>query len=208
MSGAREEILGRIATAIAGCAAPPPPPERRQPRPGEADELAARIDEYRATVTRVERATEVEAAVAAILDRQGAERIAVPADLPASWRPPGKTLLVDDPPLAAGELADLDGALTGSALAIARTGTVVLDCGRAQGRRALSLLPDLHLCVVRAETIVLDVEDAIAALAGATAPVTFVSGPSATSDIELDRVEGVHGPRRLEVLLVSGEESS
>jgi L-lactate dehydrogenase complex protein LldG len=122
-----------------------------------------------------------------------------PAALP--WRPDGVEL-VEDHGLPARELDGLDGALTGCALAIAETGTIVLDGGERSGRRALTLVPDLHLCVVERSQVVATVPDAIRALRGARGPFTFVSGPSATSDIELDRVEGVHGPRRLEVLLV------
>ena len=102
-------------------------------------------------------------------------------------------------------LDGFDGVLTGCALAIAETGTIVLDGGARSGRRAITLVPDYHVCVVEAERIVAAIPDAVAALAEAAAegrPVTFVSGPSATSDIELDRVEGVHGPRTLDVFVV------
>jgi L-lactate dehydrogenase complex protein LldG len=125
--------------------------------------------------------------------------------LPADWLPSGLEAVVDEG-IAVHDLDRIPGAVTGCALAIAETGTIVLDCGHRQGRRALTLVPDFHLCVVE-ETQVLDgVPAAIRRLAeglrGERRPVTFVSGPSATSDIELSRVEGVHGPRRLEVVLV------
>ena len=125
---------------------------------------------------------------------------AIPSGLRA-WRPE-RLELVEDHGLSARDLDALDGALTGCALAIAETGTIVLDGGERSGRRALTLVPDLHVCVVERAQVVATVPDAIRALEGARGPFTFVSGPSATSDIELDRVEGVHGPRRLEVLLV------
>jgi L-lactate dehydrogenase complex protein LldG len=121
-------------------------------------------------------------------------------------RPPGIELVVDEPPISAQGLDRVDGVLTGCALAIAETGTIVLDGGDESGRRALTLVPDLHVCVVDAARIQAAVPDAIAALAPAAAqgrPLTLVSGPSATSDIELERVEGVHGPREL-VILVAG----
>jgi L-lactate dehydrogenase complex protein LldG len=118
----------------------------------------------------------------------------------------GVEVVVDDPPLSPRQLDGLDGVLTGCALGIAETGTIVLDGGARSGRRALTLVPDYHLCIVEAATIVAGVPDGVAALAAAAAegrPITLVSGPSATSDIELDRVEGVHGPRTLDVLVVS-----
>ncbi len=161
-----------------------------------------RVGEYKASV-RETTAAELPEAIAAALARQGVQRLAAPADLPADWTPSGVTLLRDEPPLANEALDSSDGVLTACALGIAQTGTIVLDGGPRQGRRALSLIPDYHLCVVRADQIVGIVPEAIAALAPrARQPLTFISGPSATSDIELNRVEGVHGPRTLEVLVV------
>jgi L-lactate dehydrogenase complex protein LldG len=125
------------------------------------------------------------------------------ADVP--WAPDGVELVADDPPLGAGDLDAVDGVLSGCALAIAETGTIVLDGAGASGRRALTLVPDLHLCVVRADQVVPAVPDAVAALEPAAhdgRPITFVSGPSATADIELNRVQGVHGPRTLDVFVV------
>jgi L-lactate dehydrogenase complex protein LldG len=125
-----------------------------------------------------------------------------PAGLPVEWRVPGVTWLVDEPPLSINELDRAGGVLTGCALVIAETGTIVLDAGGDQGRRALTLVPDYHLCVVRADQIVGTVPAAIARLDPAR-PTTFISGPSATSDIEFNRVEGVHGPRTLDVVIVT-----
>jgi L-lactate dehydrogenase complex protein LldG len=199
---AREEILARVAAATRGAEPPPPPPAAPAPRRGDPRALASRIDDYGATVSAAADEDAVAAVVAAILARHEATRIAIPTGLPTPWRPTGVELIEDEPRLEAPELAALDGALTGAELAIARTGTIVLTGGPDQGRRALSLLPDLHVCVVRTATVLEDVEDAIAACSATTSPITFISGPSATSDIELDRVEGVHGPRRLEVVLL------
>ncbi len=113
----------------------------------------------------------------------------------------------DDPSLSIPDLDGLDGVLTGCALGIVETGTLVLDGAGSSGRRALTLVPDVHLCVIAEDQVVASVPDAVARLAEAAAagrPITLVSGPSATSDIELDRVEGVHGPRTLEVFVVAG----
>jgi L-lactate dehydrogenase complex protein LldG len=152
-------------------------------------------------VTRVS-AADLAEAVARLCRERGARRIAVP---PGGPDIEGVEVVADDPRLSPAALDELDGVLTGCALAIAETGTIVLDGGARSGRRALTLVPDWHVCVVEAGSIVAGVPDAVTALAEAAAegrPITLVSGPSATSDIELDRVEGVHGPRTLDVVVV------
>jgi L-lactate dehydrogenase complex protein LldG len=142
------------------------------------------------------RAAQIAGAIAEIT----AGRLGVPPDLPQPWRP---VLAVEDHGLTPQELDALDGVVTGCTLAIAETGTLVLSGGASEGRRALTLVPDLHICIVGASQIVETVPEAFAALGAlARRPLTFVSGPSATSDIELKRVEGVHGPRQLHVLIV------
>ena len=110
-----------------------------------------------------------------------------------------------DDQLSVSELDGVDGVITSCAVAIAETGTLILDGSPGQGRRVITLIPDYHLCVVFADQIVADVPDALARLE-ATRPLTMISGPSATSDIELNRVEGVHGPRTLEVIIVNRSE--
>ncbi len=159
--------------------------------------------EYKATVHRIAE-NDIAATVAEICNAEGARRLGIPPDLPAPWRPESVELSEDEG-LSPAELDGLDGALTACAVAIAETGTFVLDGGPAQGRRALTLVPDLHVCVVRADQVVGIVPEAVARLEPAVRAgraLTFVSGPSATSDIELDRVEGVHGPRILHVIVV------
>jgi L-lactate dehydrogenase complex protein LldG len=209
---AREEVLGRIRTAVATGAAPAPVARdyrtADQPRDLAAGELLEllvdRLVDYRALVRRSTTSL-VAAAVVAALTERGARRIAVPEGiLPAGLDrlEPGIDLVGDDPPLSAAQLDGLDGVLTGCAVAIAETGTIVLDGGTGQGRRILSLVPDYHLVVVTAGQVVAGVPEALARLDPAR-PQTWISGPSATSDIELDRVEGVHGPRTLEVIVCS-----
>ncbi|MCA1848041.1 MAG: lactate utilization protein C, partial [Actinobacteria bacterium] len=160
-----------------------------------------------ATVRRVQ-ADELAGAIEEALRRRGVKRLVVLPYLPREWIPEGVDTLRDAarPRLTKEELDGSDGVLTGCAVGIAQTGTIVLDSGRAQVRRALTLLPDYHLCVVREDQIVGLVPEAFAefevAVKNEGRAITFISGPSATSDIELDRVEGVHGPRTLEVLIV------
>lgn len=170
------------------------------------ERFAERAAEYEAAVRRV-RADELPGAIEEALGRRGVKRLVIPPYLPKEWVPESVETLRDAarPRLTKEELDGSDGVLTGCALAVAQTGTIVLDSGRAQGRRALTLLPDYHLCVVQEDQIVGLVPEAFAELEEAVKSdgraITFISGPSATSDIELDRVEGVHGPRTLEVLI-------
>jgi L-lactate dehydrogenase complex protein LldG len=151
-------------------------------------------------------AADVAAHVALVCAERGAARLGVPPALPPEWRPAGVDV-VEDHDLTPAQLDALDAALTGCTLAIADTGSLVLAAGPADGRRALSLVPDIYLCVVTEDQVVPDLPTAMPRIAGLIRqegrPVVFVSGPSATSDIELQRVEGVHGPRQLVVLLVS-----
>lgn len=176
------------------------------PHAGIVEQFAERAAEYKAAVRRVSEA-ELPGAIAEALKARGVEKLVVPPNLPEEWIPDAVETLRDAarPRLTNEELDTSDGVLTGCALAIAQTGTIVLDSGEAQGRRALTLLPDYHLCVVREEQIAGLVPEAFAGLEETIKverrAITFISGPSATSDIELNRVEGVHGPRTLEVLI-------
>lgn len=206
---ARTEILGRIRSALADRPAVPAP--LATPRPPHAlsgaalvERFVERVADYRATVVTCDHDDDaVKAAVAAAFARHDARAVAVPHDLPAAWRPAGLTYYEDAPDPRV--LGSLDGVLTTAALGIAETGTIVLDGGPGQGVRALTLVPDLHVCIVDAATIFGGIAAAIpklrASVTDTARPLTLISGPSATSDIELDRVEGVHGPRRLEVVV-------
>jgi L-lactate dehydrogenase complex protein LldG len=205
----RELILGRIRSAVAEAPQPPQIPrdyaERHHPgNPAElAQLLAENLTDYRAHVHHADTAT-IPALVARLLTEHGDASLAVPADLPNEWIS-GLTAEIrpDTPPLSALELDRTDAVLTGCALAIAETGTIVLDAGPTQGRRALTLVPDHHVCVVRVPgQLVASLPQAVSRLSFGR-PLTWISGPSATSDIELDRVEGVHGPRTLDVILLA-----
>jgi L-lactate dehydrogenase complex protein LldG len=222
---AREQMLGAIRDALRDVPVDEPPawdpstdPDPaaayvRAPWPGVAggrgdqvDRFAERCGEYRATVTRCAATPNaVRAAVATICERQAAAVLAVAPGLDLRWIPESVRSRIDEPPLSIAELDGCDGVLTACALAIAETGTIALDAGPGQGRRALTLVPDLHVCVVAVDAIVRGVPEAFALLApvdgAALPPITLISGPSATSDIELERVEGVHGPRLLEVVV-------
>jgi len=217
VSVAREEILNRVRAALRdvprGETADAVPVDRGYDHAGDAprgeliDQFLERVAEYKADIRRVTPA-DLPGAIAAACAARGVRRLVVPADLPADWLPAGVELL-RDPGLTNDQLDASDGVLTGCALGIAQTGTIVLDAGPRQGRRAITLLPDYHLCIVEAGQVVGSVPEAVGRLREVSTrpgrPITWISGPSATSDIELNRVEGVHGPRTLEVLLVGDD---
>ncbi len=203
---AREEVLGRIRAALEG-QAPAADPPRAYRAQGEhpagsaalLELLTDRLVDYRAAVVPCHAGDEA-AVVATTLVERGLGVVVAPAGVPASWLGDVEVLR-DEPPLPVAALDGADAVVTGCAVAVAETGTIVLDGGPDQGRRALTLVPDVHVVVVRAEQVVQTVPEALARL-DPTRPLTMISGPSATSDIELNRVEGVHGPRTLVVVLV------
>jgi L-lactate dehydrogenase complex protein LldG len=204
---ARDEILTRVRNAIG-----PPREQRPAPAPIPRDYRATtddgldafleRLAHYEATAIYTSQ-DNLDQTIRETLSNRGVRELVAPPGLPESWLADPVTPLRDgDPPLDHDALDQSDGVLTTCALAIAQTGTIVLDGGAGMGRRALTLLPDYHLCVVRAEQLVGSVPEALARL-DPTRPLTFVSGPSATVDIEMVRVGGVHGPRTLDVIIVS-----
>jgi L-lactate dehydrogenase complex protein LldG len=205
---AREEILGRVRAALAAHPVTVDKLPPRAPQPavaGDVDLFCQRAGDYRATVTQATGDNAVRDAIEAACARHDVARVAVPEGLPKHWRPRDVNIyeIATNPDLDL--LEAVDGVLSTCAAAIAQTGTVILDGGPGQGPRALTLIPDLHICVVPAAIIVHGVAAAtkrIGASVRATGrPTTLISGPSATSDIELDRVEGVHGPRHLEIIV-------
>jgi L-lactate dehydrogenase complex protein LldG len=208
----RETILARVREALADV----PATERPEDVPVERDYLRAhlhrsqdlaetltdRLTDYRARVHSCG-ASELPGLIAVLLAERHSTRIAVPEGLPQAWlaQVPDRVSRVTAAPAA--ELDRVHTVITGAAIAVAETGTIVLDGGPGQGARMLTLIPDHHVCVLLAEQVVASVPEALAALEP-TRPQTWISGPSATSDIELERVEGVHGPRVLDVVLVRG----
>lgn len=168
--------------------------------------FAERVGEYRADVNIVDR-SDLKDAIERVCSDHNVKMLVLPPGLPGDWVPGNVEIMTDDNHLTHNELDSGDAVLTGCSLAIAQTGSIVLDGGQSQGRRALTLLPDFHICVVAADQIVQVVPEAFARIRQKyekkLPPITFISGPSATSDIELKRVEGVHGPRRLHVFIVN-----
>ncbi|MEU4479042.1 LUD domain-containing protein [Micromonospora sp. NPDC023966] len=198
---ARDLILGRVRAAL-GDPRPAPTEVPRDYRPaGDADAdvdvLVGRLTDYRATVHRC-----ADTDVARVVDEAlGGRQVVVPPGLPRHWLP-GSVSAVPDDNLPPGRVAAVDGVVTAAAVAVAETGTILLDGAPDQGRRIITLLPDVHVCVVRIGQVVATVPDALARVTPHR-PLTWISGPSATSDIELNRVEGVHGPRNLHVIITA-----
>ncbi|KAA5834598.1 lactate utilization protein C [Saccharopolyspora hirsuta] len=207
MSAAREAILGRVRSAIAGTertSLADVPRHYREHRP--ADDLVGlfceRVADYRATVDRVAPGG-LTAAITAAARGVGARRVLAPAGVPQEWCEALRAefdQVEDGVGIDTAGLEQVDAVITTAVVGIASTGTIVLDHGPGQGHRAVTLVPDVHICVVSESQVADDVPDAVRRL-DPTRPMTFISGPSATSDIELKRVEGVHGPRTLHVLV-------
>jgi L-lactate dehydrogenase complex protein LldG len=215
----REQVLSRIRHALLDVgendpAADVPIPWEYGRRTAVADPVSLfieRVEDYRALVLRAANAAAIPALVARCLVEAEATSVALPPGLDAAWLSEaansGIELRWDDPPLSKWDLDGISAVVTAAASGMAETGTIALDHRPNQGRRILSLLPDAHVCVIRANQIASDVPESMALLKRsllAGLPLTLISGPSATSDIELSRVEGVHGPRKLYVIVVEG----
>ena len=211
----RERILGRVRRALADAPSEDTPIERgylREHGDRSVEEtvelLAENLADYRAIVHR-STAADLPATLAGMLAARGAKTVLVPPGLDGSWLAQADTEQVPDRVESTPhELDRIDSVVTACAVAVAETGTIVLDGGPDQGRRRITLVPDHHICVVRVpDQVVSSVPQALERL-DPVRPLTWISGPSATSDIELDRVEGVHGPRTLEVVLVDTQASA
>jgi L-lactate dehydrogenase complex protein LldG len=191
MSAAKEAILARISEA------------RVQPRSEIVAQFVEYARDYKANVVEISR-EDVKRTVADLLKKAGSQKVVVPPDLSGDYLPSGFEIQKDDN-IEAKDLDTIDASVTCCAAGVAETGTFVLDGGEGQGRRALTLVPDHHICLIKADQIVDSVEEAVANLYDSVVagrPLTWVSGPSATSDIELTRVEGVHGARRLDIVVI------
>ena len=213
---AREDILARVRGATADVVSPvrtgqaPSVTEQSPASAAETLELfAENVADYRAEVVRVG-PDGVADAISDALRQRGCGSVVIPTGLDEGWVTAVSTVatvVLDSAATTAADLDSIDGVVTASAVGIATTGTIVLDHRADQGRRAITLVPDTHVCVIRADQVVHDIPDSVRRLrpqAGDARPLTWISGPSATSDIELERVEGVHGPRTLVVVLVAG----
>ncbi|MDC5697081.1 lactate utilization protein C [Intrasporangium calvum] len=212
---AKGEILARVRGAVADITTPAGqrPAAAARDSGGQSDEgtlelFSERVADYRATVVRAA-AGDVPATIADALAQLGCQSVVVPSGLDAAWTASlgdAVTVLPEAEATSHAQLDAVDAVVTAARVGIAVTGTIVLDHGPDQGRRELTLVPDTHVCVIGADQVVPDVPDAVARLrpaAGAAQPLTWISGPSATSDIELNRVEGVHGPRNLVVIITA-----
>ncbi len=213
---ARDEVLRRI--ALAHRASPPNAPaygeiDRSYRTTSDLDQqalterLVDRLIDYKAQVRHCG-PDDLDVTIERALVERGAKTVVVPAGLDGTWLARvSSTIRIDgttaQDQLSVAALDGLDGVLTSCATAVAETGTLILDGSAGMGRRVITLIPDYHLCVVLPDQICADVPQAVSRL-DPTRPLTMISGPSATSDIELNRVEGVHGPRTLEVIIVAG----
>lgn len=198
MSAAKKEILARIRSAI-GERQEPRPVERSyiQSGPVDLESFIERLRDYNAVVCQCG-ASDVQATIFQAMDARGKQRLLIPPGLPGGER------FITDSGLSYEEIDRSEGVLTGCTVAISKTGTIILCHTAAEGRRALTLIPDYHLCIVRADQVVQTVPEGIRRLREfRTHPITTISGPSATADIEMTRIKGVHGPRTLDVILVS-----
>ncbi|MFE5394010.1 lactate utilization protein C [Streptomyces sp. NPDC056568] len=217
MSG-RERVLGRVRRALADVPDDPRPHEeyeeavardylrahgRRSVRE-TVDLLAENLADYRAVVHRADE-EELPLLIMRLLARRAPRYVLVPPGLPPEWMSAADPTRVHDRAVSTPrELDRVESVVTGCAVAVAETGTIVLDGSPDQGRRRITLIPDHHICVVRVpDQVVSSVPEALERI-DPERPLTWISGPSATSDIELDRVDGVHGPRTLEVVLLGG----
>lgn len=217
MNDSKKEMLATIRKALSGVTDSESPDDikvnRHYHQKGKlskkeiVDLFTERVGEYKAAVQRVAE-KDLKKVIAECCRRENVEQIAIPEGFQKEILPEAVSPLFDysDKPLSHQELDESDGVITTCAFAVAQTGTIILDAGKGQGRRALTLVPDYHLCIVRKDQVVELIPEGFSAVESSVKqqgrPITFISGPSATSDIELSRVEGVHGPRRLEVLIV------